>query len=148
MSIEHTPEYREIVVPEIISGAELELLAGQVPTDESVRLILDKAVLDFPAYPLTINTQNYEVYSRDVHARTTKIEFSILRFLALRADAVQDRVSIMGGAIGYTIGNPHIVDVHLTQINKKMEQTLGIVRPIRNIRGVGFIFDSEPKYEK
>ena len=102
-------------------------------------------ILDFPEYPININLNTQSLSSGKLAISASELEVSILDVLAGKPDTVLTREEILFRAWGEDCTNtPHVVDVHNSALKKKVINYLLIPYPIRNIRGVGFVFDSKP----
>jgi DNA-binding response OmpR family regulator len=89
--------------------------------------------------PLTIDRQRREVrvHGRDVAA--TRIEFAVLERLCERPDQVRSRADL-GRAVwgrGWD-GDPHVVDVHLSNLRRKLQRHAPELRFFHTARGEGF----------
>jgi len=139
---------RSVELPHVITGAELWDIAIQIGQHERVKLVLVREldIIEFDAYPLTVNFQEQKVASRSQEARLTKREFSILGHLALQPDVVVSREELIATQWGAPFENidTHVVDVHISNAGIKMERLRLPSKPIRNVRGKGFVFDSTP----
>ena len=68
----------------------------------------------------------------------TKIEFDLLEALSQRPAAVLTRAQLMDAVWGQDyIGDDHVVDVHIANLRKKIDDKGGQSR-IRTVRGVGY----------
>ncbi len=141
-------------MPGLISGERLQDIANSVAPNEFVRLQLGvqsvERVLEFPAYPLTIDMNAREVTSvvssKERRYAPSRIQYELLEVLALNAGKVFTRREIQFHIWGTRTGKTHVIDVHKSELNKGLIGQLALpASPIRTHRGVGLIFDVEPK---
>jgi DNA-binding response OmpR family regulator len=139
---------RFILLPHVITGEELRNIATGINQDERVKLVLEREldVIEFDAYPLTVDYHNQKVVSRSREARLTRREFSILGHLALQPDVVMSRDELVTTLWKTTPKkiDTHVVNVHISNTHKKMERLQLPSTPIRNVYGRGYVFDSTP----
>lgn len=89
--------------------------------------------------PLTIDLGRREVRVDDKEVATTRIEFSLLEQLCRRPTEVCTREDLLETVWGPTwVGDNHVVDVHLSNLRRKLDQASPDVKVIHTVRGVGF----------
>lgn len=100
------------------------------------RLSLGGVVLDRPAMVVTVDGSRLHLAMQ---------EFKLLELLMEHADHILPTTLILDrvwGA-GFT-GDPGTVAVHMLRLRKKLEGRTGALRHLRTVRGVGYVFDTEP----
>ncbi|MCK5847567.1 MAG: response regulator transcription factor [Caldisericia bacterium] len=104
-----------------------------------VRRILSRNMLNNLVWKnpkLLIDKESREVYVEDQLITVTQIEFDILQFLAENAGRVVSRSQIVTGAWKDDVEIiDRAVDVHLTQLRKKLSNASSL---ICTVRGVGY----------
>tara|TARA_B110000037_G_scaffold206593_1_gene252691 strand:+ start:1866 stop:2642 length:777 start_codon:yes stop_codon:yes gene_type:complete len=89
--------------------------------------------------PLTIDLGRREVRVDDEEAQTTRIEFSLLEQLCRRPTEVCTREELLDAVWGPRwVGDSHVVDVHLSNLRRKLDQAAPNTKVIHTVRGVGF----------
>jgi two-component system OmpR family response regulator len=89
--------------------------------------------------PLTIDLGRREVRVDDEEAQTTRIEFSLLEQLCRRPTEVCTRDELLDSVWGPRwVGDSHVVDVHLSNLRRKLEKAAPGTKVIHTVRGVGF----------
>ena len=89
--------------------------------------------------PLTIDLGRREVRVDDEEAQTTRIEFSLLEQLCRRPTEVCTRDELLDSVWGPRwVGDSHVVDVHLSNLRRKLDQAAPGTKVIHTVRGVGF----------
>lgn len=89
--------------------------------------------------PLTIDLGRREVRVDDEEVATTRIEFSLLEQLCRRPTEVCTREDLLDAVWGPTwVGDNHVVDVHLSNLRRKLDKAAPDVKVIHTVRGVGF----------
>lgn len=136
---------RTIEIPRTATGRELRLLLRDLHPFEEYAVTLDNsgALLDFPAYPLTFDMSSHSVHTDGQPVGFTRTEFGIYTTLASRANEVMSRETILTELMGSSVASSSYVDTHRGNVAKKLRE-LGLEDPVRTVRGVGFIFDSDP----
>jgi two-component system OmpR family response regulator len=95
------------------------------------------SVLNFG--PLTIDLGRREVRVDDEEVATTRIEFSLLEQLCRRPTEVCTREDLLDAVWGPTwVGDNHVVDVHLSNLRRKLDKAAPEIKVIHTVRGVGF----------
>jgi DNA-binding response OmpR family regulator len=89
--------------------------------------------------PLTIDLGRREVRITDEEVATTRIEFSLLEQLCRRPTEVCTREDLLDAVWGPTwVGDNHVVDVHLSNLRRKLDKAAPDIKVIHTVRGVGF----------
>jgi two-component system OmpR family response regulator len=89
--------------------------------------------------PLTIDLGRREVRVDDEEVATTRIEFSLLEQLCRRPTEVCTREDLLDAVWGPKwVGDNHVVDVHLSNLRRKLDKAAPEVKVIHTVRGVGF----------
>jgi DNA-binding response OmpR family regulator len=144
-----TPEIREVLFPTFSTGSELQAIAAGIAPDEAVRVGLQDPnsahLLNFPAYPLTIDLSRRDVSSQELVYKPTKIQFQFLSQLAVEAGTVLSRKELLESIWGLSDYTTNVTDQHNSLLRRAMVEALQITYPIRTVRGVGFIFDPTPR---
>jgi DNA-binding response OmpR family regulator len=90
---------------------------------------------------LTIVPARREVSLRGEEVDLTALEFDLLAALASRPGLVFTRGQLLERVWGETyFGSEHVVDVHVANLRKKIEDDLANPRFVRTVRGVGYRF--------
>lgn len=90
---------------------------------------------------LVVDNTNYKVYIEQVEIKMTLKEFELLRMLLSNKEKVLTRDAILHKVWGYKYyGGTRTVDVHITNIRRKIEK---YGNNIETIRGVGYRFKNE-----
>lgn len=88
---------------------------------------------------LTIDLGRREVRVDDEEVATTRIEFSLLEQLCRRPTEVCTREDLLDAVWGPTwVGDNHVVDVHLSNLRRKLDKASPDIKVIHTVRGVGF----------
>ena len=88
---------------------------------------------------LTIDLARYEVYVNDRQIELTFKEYELLRFLARNKGRVFTREALLNEVWGYEYyGGDRTVDVHITRLRSKLEDTTHIF--IETVRNIGYKF--------
>jgi DNA-binding response OmpR family regulator len=100
----------------------------------------DKAAMTTLAFgPLVIDLGRRQVRVDDGAVATTRIEFSLLEQLCRRPTEVCTREDLLASIWGPEwIGDNHVVDVHLSNLRRKLDKAAPHVKVIHTVRGVGF----------
>jgi DNA-binding response OmpR family regulator len=94
--------------------------------------------------PLTVDTARHEIRLTDVDVMATRIEFSLLEHLCRRAGEVCSREELLDAVWGPNwVGDNHVVDVHLSNLRRKLDQAAPSIRVVQTVRGVGFRLSNE-----
>ena len=89
--------------------------------------------------PLTVDFGRREVRVEDEEVLTTRIEFSLLEQLCRRPTEVCTREDLLGAVWGPRwVGDSHVVDVHLSNLRRKLDKAAPGTKVIHTVRGVGF----------
>ncbi len=89
--------------------------------------------------PLTIDLGRREVRVDDEEVQTTRIEFSLLEQLCRRPTEVCTREELLDAVWGPRwVGDSHVVDVHLSNLRRKLDKVAPGTKVIHTVRGVGF----------
>ena len=72
-------------------------------------------------------------------------EFRLLELLMANADHVVPSATILDSLWGREFaGDPGTIAVHVLRLRKKLERWPGASRHLRTVRGLGYVFDTEP----
>ena len=94
--------------------------------------------------PLVVDTGRHEIRLAEREVAATRIEFSLLEHLCRRPTEVCSRTELLDAVWGPNwVGDTHVVDVHLSNLRRKLEQASPEVKVIHTVRGVGFRLDNE-----
>ena len=89
--------------------------------------------------PLIIDLGRREVRVGDGEVQTTRIEFSLLEQLCRRPTEVCTRDDLLDAVWGPKwVGDSHVVDVHLSNLRRKLDKAAPGTKVIHTVRGVGF----------
>ncbi len=89
--------------------------------------------------PLVIDLGRRDVRVDDEDVATTRIEFSLLEQLCRRPTEVCTREDLLDAVWGPRwVGDNHVVDVHLSNLRRKLDRAAPHVKVIHTVRGVGF----------
>ena len=89
--------------------------------------------------PLTIDLGRREVRVDEEEVQTTRIEFSLLEQLCRRPTEVCTREDLLDAVWGPKwVGDSHVVDVHLSNLRRKLDKVAPDTKVIHTVRGVGF----------
>jgi two-component system response regulator RegX3 len=104
--------------------------------DAEDRLRVGDVVLDRAAHLVTVRG----------HALILAMqEFRLLELLMSHADHVVASAVILDSLWGQRFtGDPGTVAVHVLRLRKKLERWPGASRHLRTVRGIGYVFDTEP----
>jgi two-component system response regulator RegX3 len=107
-----------------------------VAASDADRLCVGDVVLDRAAHLVTVRG----------HALTLAMqEFRLLDLLMANADHVVASATILDSLWGRQFsGDPGTVAVHVLRLRKKLERRPGASRHLRTVRGIGYVFDTEP----
>ncbi|PKN61686.1 MAG: DNA-binding response regulator [Deltaproteobacteria bacterium HGW-Deltaproteobacteria-15] len=101
----------------------------------------DGQVLSYNGGLLKINIPAMEVTRAGIPVDLTKTEFSILLYLAQRAQTVISRAQIISSVMGYEFeGYDRVTDAHIKNIRRKIEENPQEPVFIRTIYGAGYKF--------
>ncbi len=94
--------------------------------------------------PLTIDTGRHEIRLGETEVMATRIEFSLLEHLCRRPTEVASRSELLESVWGQNwVGDTHVVDVHLSNLRRKLDQADPDLRVVHTVRGVGFRISNE-----
>lgn len=94
--------------------------------------------------PLTVDTGRHEIRLDDVEIAATRIEFSLLEHLVRYPTEVASRKELLTVVWGqHWVGDTHVVDVHLSNLRRKLDAALPDLRIVHTVRGVGFRISNE-----
>jgi len=89
--------------------------------------------------PLVVDLGRREVRVNDTEVQTTRIEFSLLEQLCRRPTEVCTRDDLLAAVWGPRwVGDSHVVDVHLSNLRRKLDKATPGTKVIHTVRGVGF----------
>jgi DNA-binding response OmpR family regulator len=89
--------------------------------------------------PLTIDTGRHEIRLGETEVMATRIEFSLLEHLCRRPTEVASRGDLLESVWGPNwVGDTHVVDVHLSNLRRKLDKAANDMRVVHTVRGVGF----------
>jgi two-component system OmpR family response regulator len=89
--------------------------------------------------PLVVDTGRHEIRLDDSEVQATRIEFSLLEHLCRRPTEVASRSELLESVWGPNwVGDTHVVDVHLSNLRRKLDKAASDLRVIHTVRGVGF----------
>jgi two-component system, OmpR family, response regulator RegX3 len=72
-------------------------------------------------------------------------EFRLLELLMANADHVVPSATILESLWGQAFsGDPGTLAVHVLRLRRKLEREPGESRHVRTVRGLGYVFDTEP----
>jgi len=90
---------------------------------------------------LTIDTGRREVRRGGAEINLTALEFDLLSALSSRPGLVFTRGQLLDRVWGETyFGSDHVVDVHVANLRKKLEEDPANPRYVQTVRGVGYRF--------
>ncbi len=94
--------------------------------------------------PLTVDTSRHEIRLGDQEVQATRIEFSLLEHLCRRPTDVAPRSELLASVWGPTwVGDTHVVDVHLSNLRRKLDRAATRTGVIHTVRGIGFRISNE-----
>ncbi|MDJ0771418.1 MAG: response regulator transcription factor [Ilumatobacter sp.] len=89
--------------------------------------------------PLVVDTGRHEIRLGDSEVAATRIEFSLLEHLCRRPTEVASRTELLESVWGPNwVGDTHVVDVHLSNLRRKLDKAAPNLRVVHTVRGVGF----------
>lgn len=89
--------------------------------------------------PLSVDLGRREVRVEETEVQTTRIEFSLLEQLCRRPAEVCTREDLLDAVWGPRwVGDTHVVDVHLSNLRRKLDKASPGLKVIHTVRGVGF----------
>lgn len=94
--------------------------------------------------PLMIDTGRHEIRLGETEIAATRIEFSLLEHLCRRPTEVASRNELLEAVWGPNwVGDTHVVDVHLSNLRRKLDKATPDLRVVHTVRGVGFRMSNE-----
>ena len=94
--------------------------------------------------PLSIDTGRHEIRLDGLEIPATRIEFSLLEHLCRRPTEVASRQDLLVSVWGPNwVGDTHVVDVHLSNLRRKLDKVAPDLRIVHTVRGVGFRISNE-----
>lgn len=94
--------------------------------------------------PLVVDTGRHEIRLGEHEVQATRIEFSLLEHLCRRPTEVASRSELLESVWGPNwVGDTHVVDVHLSNLRRKLDKADGSLRVVHTVRGVGFRISNE-----
>jgi two-component system alkaline phosphatase synthesis response regulator PhoP len=92
---------------------------------------------------LKINTGSRQVWRNGIEIKLTALEFDLLKTLASSPGRVFTREQLLDLVWGVNyVGDPRVVDVHIGNIRKKIENDPSAPELIKTVRDVGYKFES------
>lgn len=89
--------------------------------------------------PLTLDPIAHEVRVGEQRIEVTQKQFALLEYLLLRRGEIVTRSMLLSGVWGYSFDpGTNLVDVHIGQLRRRIEQQSGHPCPIETVRGVGY----------
>jgi two-component system OmpR family response regulator len=94
--------------------------------------------------PLNIDVGRHEIRLGEIEIPATRIEFSLLEHLCRRPAEVASRSDLLEAVWGPNwVGDTHVVDVHLSNLRRKLDAVAPDLRIVHTVRGVGFRISNE-----
>ena len=94
--------------------------------------------------PLVVDTGRHEIRLNEIEVPATRIEFSLLEQLCRRPTEVASRAELLESVWGPDwVGDTHVVDVHLSNLRRKLDKAAPEIRVVHTVRGVGFRVSNE-----
>jgi DNA-binding response OmpR family regulator len=122
------------------SLGELEVRVGAILKRQRPVTAAEQQCLIFNS--LAIDPVRREVMLNDEMVPLTALEFDLLHFLASHPGRVWRRAELIQKVWDYDyVGDQRVVDVHVGQIRKKIEQDTTQPALIQTVRGVGYKFE-------
>jgi two-component system OmpR family response regulator len=98
---------------------------------------MQASLIDFG--PLTVDVGRKEIRVHGADVPVTRIEFALFEQLCRRPAEVCSRAELLEEVWGPNwVGDTHVVDVHLSNLRRKLQQLAPELRFIHTVRGVGF----------
>lgn len=89
--------------------------------------------------PLTVDSGRHEIRLCGDEISATRLEFALLEHLVRHPTEVASRADLLEAVWGADwVGDTHVVDVHLSNLRRKLDQAAPDLRVIHTVRGVGF----------
>lgn len=100
------------------------------------------SIIDLGSLVLDVGRMQVRVHGHDIPV--TRIEFSLLVQLCRRPAEVCTRAELLEGVWGPRwSGDAHVVDVHLSNLRRKLQRCAPGLRFIHTVRGIGFRLSSD-----
>ena len=98
---------------------------------------MQASVINLGALAVDVGRKEIRVHGADVPV--TRIEFALFEQLCRRPAEVCSRAELLEEVWGPNwVGDTHVVDVHLSNLRRKLQQRAPELRFIHTVRGVGF----------
>lgn len=110
--------------------------AGETGGEDPPPLRLGKLVIDEARHEVTLSGETLALTAR---------EFALLVALAAHAGRVFTREQLLTRVWGNDYYDVHVVDVHVGNLRKKLEEDPAAPTYIETVRGVGYRFAARPK---
>lgn len=89
--------------------------------------------------PLTVDSGRHEIRLCGDEIPATRLEFALLEHLVRHPTEVASRSDLLEAVWGPDwVGDTHVVDVHLSNLRRKLDQAAPHLRVVHTVRGVGF----------
>jgi len=94
---------------------------------------------------LTVDADAHEIRRRDEPLALTPLEFELVRLLSAHPRRVFTRAQLLEQVWGSDYyGDAHVVDVHISNLRRKLEDDPGDPAYIETVRGVGYRWGPQP----
>ncbi|MEO5725047.1 MAG: response regulator transcription factor, partial [Ilumatobacteraceae bacterium] len=94
--------------------------------------------------PLTVDVGRKEIRVHGKDVPVTRIEFALFEQLCRRPAEVCERSQLLEEVWGPNwVGDTHVVDVHLSNLRRKLQAKAPELRFVHTVRGVGFRLSSD-----
>ena len=94
--------------------------------------------------PLVVDTGRHELRLDSQEISATRIEFALIEHLARHPTEVASRNELLDAVWGpHWVGDTHVVDVHLSNLRRKLDEAMPDLRIVHTVRGVGFRISNE-----
>lgn len=98
---------------------------------------LAASVITLGALSVDVGRKEIQVHDQDV--AVTRIEFALFEQLCRHPAEVRTRAQLLEEVWGpHWVGDTHVVDVHLSNLRRKLQRLAPELRFIHTVRGVGF----------
>lgn len=89
--------------------------------------------------PLTVDVGRKEIRILGTVVPATRLEYALFEQLCRRPDEVRPRITLLSAVWGSQWrGDTHIVDVHLSNLRRKLQRVAPNLNVIHTVRGIGF----------
>jgi two-component system OmpR family response regulator len=89
--------------------------------------------------PLSVDVGRKEIQVHGQDVPVTRIEFALFEQLCRHPAEVRSRIQLLEEVWGPNwVGDTHVVDVHLSNLRRKLQRLAPDLRFIHTVRGVGF----------